>query len=154
MKSGVVEKPAPVLALTSPDPEDVSRVLEPDDPDIEKLYAIKKAVEFMWDDTAPLDWEGADTRAAKAAVGELPNWSPDQLAFAVVCRFRSFHINSAEAPRHWLKKLRKYRLGPLDKYDHDKLLNPQERQQYREEVLAMLAGRKPGGQQVVLPIVG
>jgi hypothetical protein len=143
----------PPLALTSPEPEDLPKRLDPDDPDIEKLYAIKKAVEFMWDfDAVPFDWSEADTKAAKVIITELRGWQADDFSVAVVYRFQSFQINSAETPRHWLKKLQKYGFGPLDEYGHDKLLTPQDRQNERAKVLAALAGRKPAGEQIVLQI--
>lgn len=107
----------------------------------------------MWDfDALPFDWTEADTKAAEAIVVDLGKWSPDQFAYAVVCRFRSFHINSAAPPRQWLKKLQDYGLGPLDKYGHDYFLTEQERQSDRQKVRAMLVGRKPAGEQIVLPI--
>jgi hypothetical protein len=153
-KPALVERPISALTLTSPEPEDFDllEAQEPN-PNAEKLEAIRHAVESMWDFNAlPFDWREADIKAAEAIVAELGKWSPDQFAYAVVCRFRSCHINSAAPPRHWLKKLQDYGLGPLDKYGHDHFLTEQERQSDRQRVRAMLVGRKPAGEQIVLPM--
>jgi 5-methylcytosine-specific restriction endonuclease McrA len=135
----------PQFALTPPGPKQVVMAEEPPP----RFQALKHALDKCWDHSIPLQWGSRDDAAATEVLQELAEWNADQIAIAVFNRFNSVSINSSLPPHRWLKDLRKYGHGPLDRYDHDVLLSDQQREDHRAQARRILYGDP---QQTSLPL--